>query len=673
LSFLLVAVLAFYFSSYRKDSLDYSTFSTTPELEVQSPIDRESKGKFFQSTSHLQPEFQLLIENLKKQDSLKNFITQAWVQKNGLPVWDKTFSNLPDNSHSSFDGGTGDDFYIYFTPLKSAQSNKIQSYIVSYQKDTLQYHRLYNFEELLKITNPAKKIREEVVGVLSAFGYFEKIINNKNSLAIGEPFNITFENATMKWGSSTTSQVKSRSACADISVTGGVQVVMGWGYASSTICWDVLTSYSELSWSTGVSNGPSAGGWPSSGSGGTGAGGFNSWSGTSYNSLNISDLMSALYGEIPLQTFISQYSSDAAFINFVVGLNTRDEAYVGRLYANYNKGFSNSELVLICKDITFSNQIDEYFRLSNNSDAVNDIKTFLDQTANEPVIEIDGIEYTGKQLVYADRIMRKVFDKTKNNVDIRSKFENELNLFIQTDLGKKMLSPDGLWNPSKYSEYKRLLTHVWEDHFFSSIVSNTFYDYWNSKVINAPTNAETAYNMVQRGIAARIELENFNEKIIEAFVELSFMSGAFRPLAFNSQGRIFSLNYAPKQGKLIVDPLGNFSDSERKAAIYMRNLGKNTELRIPSGIRSANGSTSDLLIDGKTYDVYTPKTSNADNIIGNIFKKRTQCNGVVLDLSESNVNPADLRDIMRRLQGAAQARGTDLNIEQVITINTNNF
>jgi Contact-dependent growth inhibition CdiA C-terminal domain len=344
-------------------------------------------------------------------------------------------------------------------------------------------------------------------------------------------------------------------------------------------------------------------------------------------------------------------------------------------FNKYNvANFSISEFVKLASDPVLFAQVDGFLNQNGfNADDVKAVKIFNDPTGNDPVFQIDGQEFTGKQMVYADRIVRKIFDKNRNNVDIRSKLDEELNKLIQTELGKKMLFPDGIWNPDRYKQYKELLLNIWEDHFEASIVSPSFYDQWNSTIINANNNTETAYYMQQRGVAARSKLELFGDVVIETVVELFSMIGTFRPMSFTSEGRIIKLNHAPRRGTLEIDPTGNFSTSERKSAQYLQNLGKNVQLRKPTGLRAANGSTSDLVVDGVTYDVYTPFTSNAGNIIGRIFEKRTQANGVVLDLSRSGVNPADFRDIMKRLNGAAKTKGIELNIEQVFTINTNQF
>ena len=105
------------------------------------------------------------------------------------------------------------------------------------------------------------------------------------------------------------------------------------------------------------------------------------------------------------------------------------------------------------------------------------------------------------------------------------------------------------------------------------------------------------------------------------------------------------------KGKLIVEA-GEFSASEIRAAEHLAGLGRDVRLRQPVGTR-AGGGTSDLLVDGVRYDVYTPRTTNPDRIISEIAKKGGQVHGggIVLDLSKTTVNVEELGDVMRRIQG----------------------
>ncbi len=103
-----------------------------------------------------------------------------------------------------------------------------------------------------------------------------------------------------------------------------------------------------------------------------------------------------------------------------------------------------------------------------------------------------------------------------------------------------------------------------------------------------------------------------------------------------------------------------FSASEQSAAEALAAQGRNVVLREATGV----GRTSDLLVDGVPYDVYTPTTGNLDRIVSAIASKGSQVNGggVVLDLSKSplsGVNPAAL---------LARVQGVTPNISNIIIL-----
>ena len=105
----------------------------------------------------------------------------------------------------------------------------------------------------------------------------------------------------------------------------------------------------------------------------------------------------------------------------------------------------------------------------------------------------------------------------------------------------------------------------------------------------------------------------------------------------------------------------NPSPSEIRAANFMKNKGYNVELRDPVGTR-AGGQTSDLLVNGVPYDVYTPTTKNASRIISAIAKKNSQTTGIVLDLSETTVTQRELGNILERVQRAGATNIKDIQI-----------
>jgi RHS repeat-associated protein len=119
---------------------------------------------------------------------------------------------------------------------------------------------------------------------------------------------------------------------------------------------------------------------------------------------------------------------------------------------------------------------------------------------------------------------------------------------------------------------------------------------------------------------------------------------------------------------------GEYTQSEIDAAIHMGNLrpASSVTLRPPTGTRAATGATSDLVIDGVNYDVYTPTTGNAGRVVGGILDKNNQAQGVVVDLRQTTVASTDLGNVPARLQGAINAQnaknGTTktLNIQDVV-------
>jgi hypothetical protein len=105
-----------------------------------------------------------------------------------------------------------------------------------------------------------------------------------------------------------------------------------------------------------------------------------------------------------------------------------------------------------------------------------------------------------------------------------------------------------------------------------------------------------------------------------------------------------------------------FSESEIFSARYMAQRGNNVVLRPPSGTRAA-GNTSDLIVNGRLYDVYTPTSSNPTRVLEGIQKKNSQLSsggGVVVDLRASPLSSGDFPDIVPRLQGSGRTNISDV-------------
>lgn len=116
--------------------------------------------------------------------------------------------------------------------------------------------------------------------------------------------------------------------------------------------------------------------------------------------------------------------------------------------------------------------------------------------------------------------------------------------------------------------------------------------------------------------------------------------------------------------KILPNPQG-YSQSELNVARYLAQQGYEVILRPPTDIRQA-GRTSDLLVDGVPYDVFTPKTANVNRVVSAIAKKNSQAEGVALDLTETVLTASDLPNLLKRVQGALQSQDVVVNIRKII-------
>jgi RHS repeat-associated protein len=109
------------------------------------------------------------------------------------------------------------------------------------------------------------------------------------------------------------------------------------------------------------------------------------------------------------------------------------------------------------------------------------------------------------------------------------------------------------------------------------------------------------------------------------------------------------------------------SSSEIAAARYMAARGSHVVLRDPVGTRTG-GMTSDLLVDGVRWDVYSPTTGSVTNIIGRIAKKYSQVHGggVIVDLSRTGLSTADFDNALARVNGMIRSWNRSEFIRELI-------
>jgi hypothetical protein len=91
----------------------------------------------------------------------------------------------------------------------------------------------------------------------------------------------------------------------------------------------------------------------------------------------------------------------------------------------------------------------------------------------------------------------------------------------------------------------------------------------------------------------------------------------------------------------ILDSAGvGFSDRELQVAQALSESGSRVLLRAKAG----DQATSDLIVDGEYWDVYTLRTSSVNRIISEATHKgaQVQGGGVAIDLTQSALREADL-------------------------------
>lgn len=84
--------------------------------------------------------------------------------------------------------------------------------------------------------------------------------------------------------------------------------------------------------------------------------------------------------------------------------------------------------------------------------------------------------------------------------------------------------------------------------------------------------------------------------------------------------------------------------------------GNNVVLREATGV----GRTSDLLVNGIPYDIYTPIAgTSVRNILSKAASKWTQVNGggVVIDLGNTGLKAADFGNALARVNGFIRSWG----------------
>ncbi|EYT82199.1 hypothetical protein CF54_14865 [Streptomyces sp. Tu 6176] len=146
-----------------------------------------------------------------------------------------------------------------------------------------------------------------------------------------------------------------------------------------------------------------------------------------------------------------------------------------------------------------------------------------------------------------------------------------------------------------------------------------------------------------------------------------WIAGRLRPGSrVPAQGEAGAVRPGVNDGGLTITA-ANPSASEVAAAKHMATLGKKVELRDPVGTR-AEGKTSDLLVDGVPWDVYSPTSTNPKAILTKVAKKHSQVHGggVIVDLSGTGLSANQFDGALARVNGMIASWGKSSFISEVL-------
>lgn len=202
-TFLFALIILQFFTGCKKDEIG----SSFPISENQKNI----RELFFNTKSIKDQNILNLVADIKRQDSVFKLLPD-FASKNGVPRWDKVLykssankakkSGYTLNSESNENNHTqsnSEDQGVFFIPLQSQKDSEIKSYITAYKhNDSLYTYRLYNKDSLNSIKPGSNFTKNNLLNTLAVFGYFEKDINNQDTLLINSPVKGVIKNTKIK-------------------------------------------------------------------------------------------------------------------------------------------------------------------------------------------------------------------------------------------------------------------------------------------------------------------------------------------------------------------------------------------------------------------------------------------------------------------------------------------
>jgi Metallopeptidase toxin 3 len=220
---------------------------------------QELKEKFFNTNSTNDIEIKKLASDIKKQDSIFKFLPD-FVRKNGLPKWDKVIyktgnhskiggqSNQPISSNAvastASSSNNNEDQGVFLIPLQSQNSSLVQSYITAYKhNDSLYTYRLYNKDSLNNVQAGSNTTKNNLLNTQAVFGYFEKSINNVDSININSPIDATIKNVNINFNTTGSSNISNNNLVTSSASSGGCDMTI-----------EIEITYTLTEWYDGAGN-----------------------------------------------------------------------------------------------------------------------------------------------------------------------------------------------------------------------------------------------------------------------------------------------------------------------------------------------------------------------------------------------------------------------------------
>jgi hypothetical protein len=269
---------------------NYSCRKINDKEPSQIIISDKLEQEFFKVPENISPQLQEVINDIKKQNDQYHFLPE-FLRKNGMPVWNKVVANVeglyPVNNKSITNRFSGrlssqDSAEVYFIPL-IMPDNKIITFLTCVKINNRYSLKVYRRNYLTNLNITTDSLIHYRNAALGIFRYFEKAINNKDTIQVGGVVQQIFSDANIIFNernseNKTVELIGSRQL-SSITVSycfGGVQMrlsrnakVLNTGGG----CWSesILVYGSDLGISI-ISGGYSGDGLGGGGSGGSGTG-----------------------------------------------------------------------------------------------------------------------------------------------------------------------------------------------------------------------------------------------------------------------------------------------------------------------------------------------------------------------------------------------------------------